>query len=181
MFTQTRTGRLAALTAIALLSATGSARADEHSMPIFVEPPPAETLANILFPHRYRGVETLPKSEPDAFGMMINFDLNSAAIQPQSLPLLESIGEMFRLERLKNKAIVVEGHTDGRGTDAYNNDLSQRRAEAIKHYLVESFGISPSQLVTIGYGESDLYDAADPLDALNRRVVFRATQSISVE
>lgn len=179
MLSQTRSGQLTTLAAIAMLLSVVSARAADAPMPIFVEPPPAETLANILFPRRLRGIDR--QSEPDAFGMMIHFDLNSAAIKPESLPLLESIGEMLALERLKNKAIVIEGHTDARGTESYNQDLSEQRAAAIKRYLAQSFGIAPSRLVTVGYGKTHLQDAADPLNGINRRVVFRTMQSISVE
>ncbi len=50
--------------------------------------------------------------------------------------------------------ISIQGHTDSDGDDAYNKDLSERRAAAVKDYLVETFDIDPDRLQTAGFGES---------------------------
>jgi outer membrane protein OmpA-like peptidoglycan-associated protein len=65
---------------------------------------------------------------------------------------------------------VVAGHTDAIGTDEYNQGLSERRADTIKRYLSEKYGINGSDLVTVGYGESKPKDANAPMDPANRRV-----------
>jgi outer membrane protein OmpA-like peptidoglycan-associated protein len=61
----------------------------------------------------------------------------------------------------------------------YNQDLSERRADSIKRYLVDKFGIAGPDLVTVGYGKSKLKDPANPLAEVNRRVqvVNMATKS----
>ena len=65
---------------------------------------------------------------------------------------------------------MVAGHTDAAGGDAYNQDLSERRADAIKRYLVDKYGINGTDLVTVGYGESKLKDPSQPVAEVNRRV-----------
>ncbi len=72
--------------------------------------------------------------------------------------------------------MIIEGHTDSRGDDAKNMDLSQRRAESVKNYLIKK-GISASRLTSAGYGET--MPVADNKTAagrkLNRRVELRST------
>jgi hypothetical protein len=65
---------------------------------------------------------------------------------------------------------VVAGHTDSIGSDAYNQDLSERRADTIKRYLTAKYGINGTDLVTVGYGESKPKDPNAPMDPINRRV-----------
>ncbi len=167
---------------IFLLSLNLYARSPDNSpaMPIFVEPPLPQALANILFKPRYRTIEGQSVKEPDMFGMMINFEYDSTRILPESLPLLDSVGEMLTLERVKNEALIIEGHTDAKGTDVYNYDLSERRAQAIKDYLTASFAIEPERMLIIGRGEEELYDGSDPLNPLNRRAVFKPLKNISI-
>ena len=71
---------------------------------------------------------------------------------------------------LKGSTFVVAGHTDAAGSEAYNQDLSERRADSIKRYLVDKFGIDGSDLVTVGYGKSKLKDPNQPMAEVNRRV-----------
>jgi outer membrane protein OmpA-like peptidoglycan-associated protein len=100
----------------------------------------------------------------------INFDYNSASISTASMPSVKALGEALSDTKLKGSTFVVAGHTDGIGGEAYNQDLSERRAETIKRYLVEKYGLNNGDLVTVGYGKTKLKDAADPTDPINRRV-----------
>ena len=70
----------------------------------------------------------------------------------------------------KRQTFVVAGHTDAAGSDAYNQELSERRADSIKRYLVEKYNISATDLVTVGYGESKLKNPSQPMAEVNRRV-----------
>ena len=65
---------------------------------------------------------------------------------------------------------LVAGHTDGKGGDEYNQGLSERRAEAIKRYLVRKFGLAAENLVTAGYGKTQLKNSGNPFADENRRV-----------
>jgi outer membrane protein OmpA-like peptidoglycan-associated protein len=100
----------------------------------------------------------------------INFDYNSADISAKSLPSVQALGRALTNNDLKGSTFVVAGHTDSAGSDAYNQDLSERRADSIKRYLVEKYGINGTDLVTVGYGESKLKDPSQPLAEANRRV-----------
>jgi OmpA-OmpF porin, OOP family len=79
----------------------------------------------------------------------INFKLRSANLLPNSLPVLDRA--IAVLKSYPDIKIEISGHTDNRGKADANRDLSQRRAEAVRNYLV-SRGISPDRLVAIGYG-----------------------------
>ena len=65
---------------------------------------------------------------------------------------------------------MVAGHTDAAGGEEYNQNLSERRAESIKKYLVDKYGINGTDLVTVGYGKSKLKDPGQPMAEANRRV-----------
>jgi outer membrane protein OmpA-like peptidoglycan-associated protein len=111
----------------------------------------------------------------------IQFDYNSADISRTSLTAVQELGKALSNPGLKGSTFVVAGHTDAVGSEPYNLDLSERRADTIKHYLVEKYGIAGSDLVTVGYGETKLKDAGKPSASINRRVqvVTMATKTAS--
>ena len=102
----------------------------------------------------------------------VHFATNRDVILPDSAPLLDQIAGVI-LENDRLKVIRVEGHTDDQGDDAYNLDLSNRRARAIGRALEER-GVDGGRLKPVGYGETKpLADNKKPAGrALNRRVEF---------
>ena len=100
----------------------------------------------------------------------IAFDYGSAMIAAAAVPQLTELGTALRSPQLQNAVLVIGGHTDAKGADQYNQDLSQRRSEAVKDYLVKTFKIPADNLITAGYGKRDLKNKADPYAAENRRV-----------
>ena len=100
----------------------------------------------------------------------IQFDYNSAEISKTSTQAVQELGKALSNPGLKGSTFVVAGHTDGIGGDAFNQDLSERRADTIKRYLVQNYGIAGGELVTVGYGKTRLKDAQNPTDPINRRV-----------
>lgn len=100
----------------------------------------------------------------------INFDYNSADISAKSLPSVQALGRALTNQDLKGSTFVVAGHTDAAGGEDYNQGLSERRADAIKRYLVDKYGINGTDLVTVGYGKSKLKDPSHPMADVNRRV-----------
>jgi len=100
----------------------------------------------------------------------IQFDYNSADISKGSVTAVQELGKALSSASLKGSTFVVAGHTDAIGSEAYNQDLSERRADTIKRYLTEKYGIAGSDLVTVGYGESKPKDPGAPMDPTNRRV-----------
>ena len=114
-------------------------------------------------------IATMVKDKPK-IDLEINFDYNSADISAKSLPSVQALGRALTNNDLKGSTFVVAGHTDAAGGEAYNQDLSERRADSIKRYLVDKYGITGSDLVTVGYGKSKLKDPSQPLAEVNRRV-----------
>jgi outer membrane protein OmpA-like peptidoglycan-associated protein len=114
-------------------------------------------------------IATMAKDKPN-IDLEITFDYNSADISAKSLPSVEALGKALTNPDLKGSTFIVAGHTDAAGGDTYNQDLSERRADAIKRYLTEKYGITGSDLVTVGYGKSKLKDPGNPLAEANRRV-----------
>jgi outer membrane protein OmpA-like peptidoglycan-associated protein len=100
----------------------------------------------------------------------INFDYNSAEISQGSMSAVQHLGEALSDPQLKGSTFAVSGYTDAIGSEAYNQGLSERRADTIKRYLVEKYKIAASDLITAGYGKTHLKDAANPESPANRRV-----------
>ena len=100
----------------------------------------------------------------------IQFDFNSAQISKSSTQAVQELGKALSNPNLKGSTFVVAGHTDAIGGYAFNQDLSERRADTIKRYLIDKYGITGSDLVTVGYGKTKLKDTANPADPINRRV-----------
>jgi outer membrane protein OmpA-like peptidoglycan-associated protein len=114
-------------------------------------------------------IATLAKDKPN-IDLEITFDYNSAQISAKSLASVQALGKALSNADLKGSTFIVAGHTDAAGSEGYNQDLSERRADAIKRYLTDKYGIAGADLVTVGYGESKLKDPAQPLAEANRRV-----------
>lgn len=100
----------------------------------------------------------------------IYFDYDSAAITEVAVPKLVALGQALIDKKLSGSTFLVAGHTDARGSDGYNQGLSEQRAEAVKEYLVSTFKLDPTHLVSIGYGEEQLKHADAPEADENRRV-----------
>lgn len=100
----------------------------------------------------------------------ITFDFDSAKLTPQAEPQLNNLGKALTSAELAGAIIMLGGHTDAKGSEAYNQKLSERRAETVKRYLMQHYRIPSENLLTSGYGEKGLKNPADPFDGANRRV-----------
>ena len=114
-------------------------------------------------------IATLAKDKPN-IDLEITFDYNSADISAKSLSAVQALGKALSSSDLKGSTFIVAGHTDAAGSEGYNQDLSERRADSIKRYLTDKYGIAGADLVTVGYGESKLKDPSQPLAEASRRV-----------
>lgn len=101
----------------------------------------------------------------------IHFELGKAIIKEESKPILAKVVNI--LKSYSRMRIRIEGHTDSLASDEYNNQLSQKRAEAVKTYLVET-GIAKDRLVAIGKGEKEPVadNSTKEGRAKNRRIEF---------
>jgi OOP family OmpA-OmpF porin len=101
--------------------------------------------------------------------LVIQFDFDSAKLQAVSKPLLDQLAEALKSERLTSMRFVIEGHTDAKGSEAYNKALSQRRADAVQQYLAGQ-GIALERMAARGLGFGQLLFPDQPQAAENRRV-----------
>lgn len=108
---------------------------------------------------------------PQGLDMRINFELDSAELTPQAQESLRVFARMMEDERLEVANFVVEGHTDARGSEGYNLDLSKARAAAVSKFLTNE-GISEERLSAIGLGKTQPR-MDDEFDPENRRVELR--------
>jgi len=148
--------------------------------PQLVDPAAAAAEGQIVHKMRGRLTRSLSVSEREEIAdlvkdkpkidLEITFDYNSAEISSKSLPSVQALGRALSNSDLKGSTFVVAGHTDATGGEAYNQDLSERRADSIKRYLIDKYGINSSDLVTVGYGRSKLKDPNQPMAEANRRV-----------
>ncbi|MDR1314302.1 MAG: OmpA family protein [Deltaproteobacteria bacterium] len=101
----------------------------------------------------------------------VKFDFDKAVVKPAYRSEVERAATF--LNQHPGSTAVVEGHTDGRGTVAYNQNLSERRARAVRDYLVTQFGVAPGRVDAVGYGKSRpiATNDTDAGRAENRRVV----------
>ena len=82
----------------------------------------------------------------------VEFDFDKASIRKTSHQEIGNLAAVMK--KYPNLKILIEGHTDNVGGAKYNEKLSQRRADAVKKYLAEKFGIEASRLTTKGYGQT---------------------------
>lgn len=103
------------------------------------------------------------------FDSDVLFEVNSSSLNRESRDMLNYAAEVFH--EFRKTAIVTQGHTDASGSETYNLDLSERRAEAVMGYLIGR-GVEPTRMVAVGYGESQPIARNDTSmgRGLNRRV-----------
>lgn len=114
-------------------------------------------------------IATVAQDKP-RIDLEIKFEFNSADIAKSALGDMDSLGKALTDPSLKGSSIVLAGHTDGVGGEDFNQSLSEKRANSVKRYLVDKFGLQPENLVTAGYGKTRLKDGDHPRAAENRRV-----------
>jgi outer membrane protein OmpA-like peptidoglycan-associated protein len=114
-------------------------------------------------------IVTIAQEKP-RIDVEIRFDFNSANISRNAMPEVDVLGKALSDPKIKGNSFVLAGHTDAVGGEEVNQDLSERRADSVKQYLVEKYGLAPDQLVTAGYGKTRLKDKDNPTAAVNRRV-----------
>ncbi|MDA8159671.1 MAG: OmpA family protein [Desulfobacteraceae bacterium] len=102
----------------------------------------------------------------------VSFDTNSATVRPALYSEIDRIAKV--LQDYPNTVIMIEGHTDSRGSDALNMELSRRRAEAVKSLFVQR-GIDPRRLEVVAYGASRPIASNDTDSGrqMNRRVEIK--------
>src|SRR3569623_141283 len=135
------------------------------------EPAPAPEPAYVAPPAPAPAAYVAPAPMPPQKLVLegVNFDFDKATLRQEDIAIIDK--DVTGLDKWGNVNIEVAGHTDSRGSDKYNMKLSQRRAEAVRNYLI-SKGIAADRLTAKGYGESQPVadNATDEGRFKNRRV-----------
>ncbi|MGE5278533.1 MAG: OmpA family protein, partial [Acidobacteriota bacterium] len=111
-----------------------------------------------------------PEAPIDRLAIHVNFDFDKSQIRKGDLGELQKALEFVK--KYPGAAVSVEGHTDSRGSDQYNQALSERRAEAVKKYLLDHGAVKSDKIRSRGFGESRPIASNDTAEgqAQNRRV-----------
>lgn len=110
------------------------------------------------------------KAAPTALAIRVYFESNSATLTTETKAELANYGKSLAADEFRNARWAIEGHTDASGTADYNQVLSEQRAKSVYDYLIQEFDMNPDRLETLGKGESELYNPANPHSGENRRV-----------
>ncbi|MDM8560681.1 OmpA family protein [Candidatus Parabeggiatoa sp. HSG14] len=119
-----------------------------------------------------KGIAAIREDNPK-IGALILFDFDSAEIDSDSHPLLREFANALQ-GGLSDVKIAIAGHTDAIGTEAYNLDLSEHRAQSVKAFLVSAYNIAENRLTIKALGESQPIESNDTEEGRtkNRRVEF---------
>ena len=138
------------------------------------QPPPPPRAADVQPPAaESRPDEAIRSADPGtaaSIDLEIFFAYKSADITPKAAAQLAPLGRALSDPRLAGDRFLIAGHTDSKGGADYNLSLSQKRAEAVREFLIAEFGVDGHRLVARGTGSTSLKNPAQPLAAENRRV-----------
>ena len=112
--------------------------------------------------------------------LRVLFDNESAVVKMPKDPEISEFAEFMK--QYPSTTALIEGHTSAPGTEAYNMDLSKRRATNFKKVMVDMYGIESNRLDTVGYGETRLLDSANNAEAhrVNRRISVTVKETVKV-
>ena len=142
--------------------------------PILAQAPATEDLVKALTPTKTlrspRGLLIQGEEKPPSVDLYIPFAYNSDKLTTEALLTLKRLGAALKDTRLSGYRFKIAGHTDAKGSVEYNQKLSERRAEAVRNYLVFQYDIEPDRIESVGFGKTQLLDPSKPEDGINRRV-----------
>ncbi|MEW9798513.1 OmpA family protein [Alteromonas sp. CYL-A6] len=123
---------------------------------------------------------TMFDEEEVSITLRVLFDNNSSVVKQPNDPEIQAFADF--MTRYTNTQATIEGHTSAPGNADYNMTLSEARADAFKDVLVQRYGIDPSRLETVGYGETQLLDTSNTAEAhrVNRRISVSVTETVKV-
>jgi OmpA-OmpF porin, OOP family len=116
-------------------------------------------------------------TETVSINLAVKFDSAKSIVKDEYLSDIKNLADF--MNQYANTIVTVEGHTDSQGSDAYNQKLSQSRAEAVKAVLITKFGIEAARVKAIGYGESR--PVADNMYAPGRETNRRVVGAVSTD
>lgn len=118
-------------------------------------------------------------SENVSIEMRVEFATNSAEVREAYMSEIKKVADF--MNQFDRTQVTVEGHTDSTGAAAYNQDLSQRRAESVRQVLINRFGLDADRVKAVGYGEERPTATNETAEGreLNRRVVAEISTDVT--
>lgn len=166
------------LGALALMGLCLGARAADDSVDVGNKVPSADEIQQGLFPDdeceqlKAAGFKCMGFKPPVRFSLpATSFKIGSAELPEVVMRQLDAFANVLRNRRTSDRKVRVEGHADASGDNAVNMELSQRRADAAKQYLIGK-GVNADLINAVGMGAKAPKDARNPTAAENRRVVI---------
>jgi outer membrane protein OmpA-like peptidoglycan-associated protein len=156
----------AAIGSVMLAAAADFARAEEPTREQIIESLRAKQLTRCP---RFDPTAGCGAAQPEGIDVEIHFHPGSTGLGAAAVSQLEKLGASLRKPEEK-AALLVVGHTDASGSDAFNQRLSERRAEAVKRFLVARNKLPEDTVTAVGRGKTQPKNAADPFAGENRRV-----------
>lgn len=120
----------------------------------------------------------IPVEEVARVELLVNFDFDRSEVKPEYFDEIQEVTDF--MDQYPDVVVELEGHTDSRGTEDYNQGLSERRASAVRDVMINEFGISAGRVTARGFGESQPV-ASNDTDAgreENRRVITVIIQTL---
>ena len=147
-------GKVGAWSDWSACSATGGGGTQNRTRPVVTQPANGGAPLPVL--SESRSCNTSACKEEEKVNLLIEFDFNKAVIKKEFYPNVDAVGAfMKKNDKIK---ITLDGWTDYIGSDKYNQKLSQKRADAVKAYLVDKYKIDPARITAVGHGKSFKYD-----------------------
>lgn len=115
-------------------------------------------------------VQEAERKQLPSVDLEVHFEFDSAKLTPAAVETLTTLGRALVDARLSSSEFLIGGHTDAKGRANYNLPLSERRAEAVRQFLVATFAIDGNRLAAKGFGSRYLKNPQQPRAAENRRV-----------
>jgi OOP family OmpA-OmpF porin len=105
-----------------------------------------------MCPNTLKGLKVDDKGCFHSANLMINFDTDKAVVKKEYMPKLETFAKFLNESEPVN--VVIEGHTDSTASDAHNQKLSEKRANAVMDILIKEYKVDSKRLKAVGYGET---------------------------
>lgn len=168
--------------AVAVVPLLASAPAAQEIKNMMGKAPTTQELIRALTPPankpevKYRGLKLMPEATPEekeampGVALNVNFKFNSAELTPEAKQVLLQVATAMQSPSLQRYHFQLEGHTDSKGSEAYNLGLSRRRAQAVYDYLTGMQKVARDRLDVVGRGAASPLDPAHPESGVNRRV-----------
>jgi outer membrane protein OmpA-like peptidoglycan-associated protein len=150
----------------------GRSYTEEDLAKSLFERTPSDVRTRGIGPARPQATPTSPPPEKVSVALNVFFEFNSDKILQDYYGDLDKLGKVLTAPQYTAYRVQIEGHTDSIGSDTYNRRLSEKRAESVKHYLVQHFPIPSNRLVVRGLGENNPIASNDTPEGRdkNRRV-----------